>query len=433
MSPESYDFTLDYEACGTGPYMLDEWIQDDMIRIVLNDNYWRTNSARFVHPYAGSIANVTFKFNPGSNSRMLNLQEGSTDGCDLYPSNAYDIWNNVTTRGDGTLQSHNPDVKVWTGLPSYSILFLGFNMHPYLNVSNELRQSPFTNWDLRTAISYVFDYQALIDEYYSGMALQLQGPIPRGMFAHDNDLFMFNNNMTKAVEHWNSAMSNGLDDIWANNSYELFIYHVHDYSFPGLLVKQAIEDIIADPTSIDPSQPLTIDVGGIWDWRDYLFLIRNSQLPIFNMGWLPDYADPENIVKPIVSSDGTLARRIGLNDSLGEDGVAWDYATVDGWISAADQESDPATRISLYAQIQEAIVEHCAYLWCSQGVEFHVERHEMKGYVYNPMREPYFYHYYKSTVLPDGPPHIPTQVLLASMYLGICIVAIVILRRSSKG
>jgi hypothetical protein len=38
------------------------------------------------------------------------------------------------------------------------------------------------------------------------------------MFAHDDDLFMFEQNMTKAVEYWNQAMTNGLDTIWANNS-----------------------------------------------------------------------------------------------------------------------------------------------------------------------------------------------------------------------
>ena len=435
MSPESEDTTLDFEACGTGPYMLDEWILDDRIGIDLNDNYWRTNSARLVHPYAGSITNVTIKVNTDINGRMSNLQAGTTDGCYWSYSNAYDIWNNVTTRDDGTLQSLNPDMKVWTGLPSYSILFMGFNMNPYLNYSNELRQSPFTNWDLRTAISYAFDYQAMIDEYYNGMALQLQGPIPRGMFAHDDDLFMFSRNMTKAVEHWNSAMSNGLDDVWVNNSYEFNLcYHEGSSNRPRtlLLIKQAIENIIADPDSSDPSSPLTINVIGL-EWASYLYQVLYKQLPVFFLGWIPDYADPDNCVSPIVHSNGTFSRRVGLKDSLGEDGVVWDHETVNGWIEDAAGELNPETRISLYSQIQEAIVEHCAYFWFCQGVEFHVERHEMKGYVYNPMRKPYFYHYYKSTVLPDGPPLMPTQVLMASIYLGICIVAVVILRRSSKG
>ena len=196
---------------------------------------------------------------------------------------------------------------------------------------------------------------------------------------------------------------------------------------------QAVENIIADPASIDPSSPLSINFEYLDDWREYVSLMRNSQLPIFTIGWLPEYADPHNYIETFVRSTGALAGRVSLAGSIGNSGVVWDHETVDGWIDAAAAELDPATRISLYAQIQEAIVEHCAYLWCYQDVEFHVERHELKGYVYNPMREPYFYHYYKTTRTLHGPPIIPVQVLLVSIYLGFCIVAIVVLRRSSKG
>jgi hypothetical protein len=64
----------------------------------------------------------------------------------------------VSTRNpNGLGQSINPDIKVWTGLPNYNVMFLGFNMNPYLNVSNNLVQSPFTNWEVRAAISYAFD------------------------------------------------------------------------------------------------------------------------------------------------------------------------------------------------------------------------------------------------------------------------------------
>jgi peptide/nickel transport system substrate-binding protein len=66
-------------ACGTGPYMLDEWIQDDRVVIVLYDDYWRTEDARITHPYAGTITQVTWKLNEDINSRMLNLQAGTTD------------------------------------------------------------------------------------------------------------------------------------------------------------------------------------------------------------------------------------------------------------------------------------------------------------------------------------------------------------------
>ncbi|MHA1948435.1 MAG: ABC transporter substrate-binding protein [Candidatus Thorarchaeota archaeon] len=398
MSPVSGDTTLNEEAMGTGPYELVTWVQDDRIELTLFDDYWRAADALTTHPYRGTITDVTIKLNTDVNSRILNIQAGTTDAAYWPATNAYDIWNNGTTRGDGTLQSLNPDIKVWTGSPTFSVMFLGFNMNPYLNVSNEIRESPFTNFDLREAVSFAFDYDALIDNVLNGLGLQLQGPIPQGMFAHDDNLFMYEQDMAAAVASWNLAMAAGLDDIWANNSYELNIYYNEgntNREAAGLLVKQAIENIIADPASTDPTSPLTIDVFGL-EWASYLFQVRNKQLPIFWLGWAPDYADPDNYAAPFVKSTGTFPSRVGLTGSIGDGGVVWDHATVDGWIDAAAVETDSATRISLYADIQEAIVEQCAFLWGYQATEFHVEHVSMNGYVFNPMHSAYFYHYYKT-------------------------------------
>lgn len=398
MNPNGTDLTLNEEACGTGPYELVTWIQDDRIELELNDDYWRATEAKVTHPYAGTITDVTIKLNTDVNSRMLNLQAGTTDAGYWPATNAFDIWNNATTIGDGSLQSINPDIKVWTGNPTFDVMFLGFNMNSYLNVTNDIRESPFTDWEVRAAISYAFDYDALIDNILNGLGLQLQGPIPQGMFAHDDDLFMYELDMAEAVTHWNLAMDNGLDDVWANNSYELNIYYNEgntNREAAGLLVKQAIENIIADPASTDPSSTLTIDVQSL-EWASYLFQVRNKQLPIFWLGWAPDYADPDNYAAPFVKSTGTFPSRVGLEGSFGESGVVWDHATVDGWIDDAAVETDDATRITLYGQVQEAIVDHCAFLWGYQGTSFHVEGAWMNGYVFNPMHDPYFYHYYKT-------------------------------------
>jgi peptide/nickel transport system substrate-binding protein len=218
------------------------------------------------------------------------------------------------------------------------------------------------------------------------------------MFAHDDALVMPELDLAEAVTHWNLAMDSGLDDILDNNSYTLNIYFNSGNDAREaacLLIKQAIENIIADPASTDPSEELTIVVNSL-EWASYLFQVRNKQLPFFFLGWAPDYADPDNYAAPFVKSTGTFPSRVGLVGSTDENGDPWDHATVDDWINDAAQETDPATRIELYGYIQEAIVAHMAYLWGYQGVEFHVEGAWMNGYVFNPMHEEYFFHYYKT-------------------------------------
>ncbi|MFW9974784.1 MAG: ABC transporter substrate-binding protein, partial [Candidatus Thorarchaeota archaeon] len=284
MSPESTDLTLDTEACGTGPYVLVDWIMDDRIELTTNPNYWRVDTAKINHPNAGAITDITIKNTPDMNTRILHLQAGTTDACYWPTTHANLIWNNVITIGDGTLQSINPEIKVWAGSPTYEIMFLGFNMNPYLNISNNIFENPFTDWELRMAISYAFDYGNLISNIKNGFGWPLKGPVPQGMFAHYSGSFMFEQNMNEAVTHWNLAMANGLNDVFANNSYNLFIYYNEgntNRETAGLLVKDAIENIIADPTSTDPSAPLIIDVIAI-EWVNYLYMRnRDNQLSIF--------------------------------------------------------------------------------------------------------------------------------------------------------
>jgi peptide/nickel transport system substrate-binding protein len=203
-------------------------------------------------------------------------------------------------------------------------------------------------------------------------------------------------------------MEDGLDDVWANNSYKLDIYYNEGNAVreaAALLLKDGIEAILDDPSATPtsasgisgvPDGGLGIDVVAL-EWASYLFQVRNKQLPIFWLGWAPDYADPDNYASPFVRSTGTFPNRVGLDGSLGEDGEPWDSETVDGWIIDAAKETDSATREALYKDMADAIVEHCAFIWCYQATTFHVERVEMNGYVFNPMHDPYFYHYYKTS------------------------------------
>ncbi|OLS31095.1 MAG: putative D,D-dipeptide-binding periplasmic protein DdpA precursor [Candidatus Thorarchaeota archaeon AB_25] len=400
MSPVSTDFTLDAEMCGTGPYIFDEWIDNDRLTIVLNENYWREADAKTTHPFAGTITQITWKKDIDINSRMLNLQAGVSDYCDWMATNAYDIYNNVTTRGDGTLQSLNPEVKVWTGMPNYNVMFLGFNMNDYLNYSNTIVENPFQDWELRTAMSYAFDYDALIDNVMNGIATPLAGCIPAGLMGHNDALLPYEQDLTEAVIHWNLAMDAGLNDIWTNNSFQVNIYYNEGNDAreaSSLLLKQALEEIIADPASEDPSTALTIDVYGL-EWASYLYQVRNRQLPIFFLGWMPDYAHPDNYAAPFVKSTGTYPYRMGLEGSTGEGGVVWDHVKVDGWISDGAQETDIAAAEAIYADILDEIYNHNAFIWGYQGVEFHVEGAWMEGYVFNPMKDEYYYHYYKVVI-----------------------------------
>ncbi|MFW9888465.1 MAG: ABC transporter substrate-binding protein, partial [Candidatus Thorarchaeota archaeon] len=381
-------------TCGTGPYMVTTWIPDDRIELARNTNYWRESIAVTQFPDAGSIDTITILTNEDSNSRMLNIKSGLSDGCSWPISYASDVFNGATGEsGDGTLKSSNPDLKVWAGEPTFSNLAPAFSMHPLIRQSGSLVQNPFTLMDMREAVAYSFDYNALIDAVYSGLAIRGEGPMPVGMWGHHDNLPLRDYNLSEAVTSWNLAMVNGLDAILADSGYDLEIYYPAGYMMyeaASLLIKDGLEAILADGGATQPSSPLTIDLVAL-EYASYAAMRSARELPIYITGWIPDYADPDNYIYGFVYSRGVFPNLIGLGESTG-----WDNITVDGWISSARAEANPSTRLTLYENIQEAIVAHCAYIWAAQPVNFHVERTEMHGYVFHPMRNVYFFHYYKT-------------------------------------
>lgn len=450
MAPGGEDYYMDTHACGTGPYKVVEYVNYPdtgymSIKLTLNQDYWRATDTTFLprFPQSGKIVNVTLVRSEslimGSDlpdSIVARISEGTSDGAyNTYDLGTSALWNgqpppetdrNWDWSNDGNMQSNDPTVKIWEGYPEYDVAFLGFNLHPYLNFSGEATLSPWTNKNLRYAISYAFDYQLAIENMTYGRGLQAQGPIPRGMFGHDDNLFMFEHDLDRAVEYWNLAMAEGIDDVWRNNSFSLDLYYNEGSTNRVILcnlIKDGLESILAHPSSMktswggdaDHSQGTLDTTVKAVDWTTYLNAVVNETLPIYFLGWYPSYSDPHDFVSAFVDTTvSTYPKRVGLDQD-----PTWNAAEVDAWVLQASSELDPTTRRELYYDIQEAIVDHAAYIWCYQTTSFHVEGSKMHGYAFHPMRGPYFYHYYKDYTMSNGDLDLIVHIALYSVILSL--------------
>jgi len=386
---------VDTHTCGTGPYMVTAWVPDDHISLRLNPNYWAKSTVQATHPYAGNITSITVKTNEDVNSRILNLKAGTTDRG-LWPADYIDqIWNKVNgSSGDGTAKSSIANLKLWCQEPTFNVFFLGFNMNPTLNRSGTVVKSPFTDINVRKSLSYAFDYNAFITTVLNGFGEQANGPIPRTMFGHNDSQPVWAYDHAKAVQYWNLAMASGLNDVFMNMSFHMEIYYNSGNTVREkacLLLKDGITAILNDPLATKPNATLTIDVVSL-EWASYLYQLQHKQLPIFFLGWAPDYADPDDYVGPFVASGGTFPKRIGLGVSSG-----WNSTLVDGWIADAAQSLNSTERNILYGKIQTAIYNQVAYIWVDQGQNIEAESKYVDGWWYNPMLVggPYYYLMYK--------------------------------------
>ncbi|UCH03728.1 MAG: hypothetical protein JSW05_09025, partial [Candidatus Thorarchaeota archaeon] len=411
---------VDTHACGTGPYEVSQWIYDDHITLVRNTNYWRAAEALETNPRSGSIDQITIRTNSDDLSRKVDLLSGMSDGCYWPRDDVGQIWDSESQA------SRYADIRVSVDDLQFATVALGFNMRDSIDDNGVLKANPFSDVNLRIACSYSFDYLGLIQSVYGNLAVQAQGPIPRGMFGHDDGLQMYSTDLDLAIEAWNLAMAGGLDSALAAHNYELKLYYatgmlwdlvddyrryLQDYQEKNRremmeCFRDGILRILEDPRADQPSEPLSISVLPM-DWDDYRILHIEGKLLVSISGWAMDYADPDNFVWPFVYSTALYPDRLGLDGSEG-----WPTELVDEWIRQAYSSQDRTERLDLYTQIQQAIVDHVAYVWVHQPAVLHVERSNLKGYVFNPTRngDPYFYNYWKEHAEPPMP--IPNDTII---------------------
>ena len=111
------------------------------------------------------------------------------------------------------------------------------------------------------------------------------------------------------------------------------------------------------------------------DWPTYLKKLRAKELPIFFIGWLPDYPDPDNFIATYCHSKmGVYAKRIGYEDPY-----------IDGLVEDAATETNETRRLELYHEIQMEMYEQAFYIFAYQPTEFRVMRTWVQGYIVNPM------------------------------------------------
>jgi len=368
-------------TCGTGPYMLTNWVPDQYIELDLYTNYWRTSTSTG----AGSLEKVFIRTNEDVNGRSLNLRTGTVDGVYWPTTNALDIWD------PDTETSLDANIVVSTGGASYTVMFFGFNMGTFNTTAGEVIRSPYANIDFRQCSSYAFDYDAFMEAAVNGFGIQAKGPIPYGMFGYNATSYTAAYNISAAVEFWNAAMT---DPLFVQ-TLEDMDYTITIYYNSGNTVREQGSLLLADGLGlvVDDAAANTTGLGTMTfttqalEWSNYLDHIRNRQMPIFFVGWAPDYADPDNYVYPFCYELGTYAQRIGLNDTVINDNYL-----------LAKAETNLTRRMEYYNIINDRAAELAPYLWVYQATEFRTWRAWLHGdgLVYNPMHSYYFYHMYKT-------------------------------------
>jgi peptide/nickel transport system substrate-binding protein len=209
---------------------------------------------------------------------------------------------------------------------------------------------------------YAFDYKTFTDTVVNGFGIRARSGIPKGLLGYDERIPLVEYDPVKAKEYFLKAKAAG-----AYKDGDIVTMYYNTGNEPRrrgcLLFKDAIEKL---------GVGLTINVQEL-DWPTFLAKIRTKELPIFFVGWAPDYADPDDYAIPFYDGrKGTFAIRVGYNND-----------TINKLIDQASTELDPKKRAELYLEIQREVNEEAVYIWTVQPMYTFVMRDWVKGFQFN--------------------------------------------------
>jgi len=153
---------------GTGPFYMDELQPEQHAVLLKNNEYWRGWKGK-------SIDKIIWRKVKESSTRRLLLEKG-----DIHISNRLAI-------DDLVALEKKPNIKVAEG-PSFAT--------EYLRMNN--KKKPFDDVRVRKAMAYAFDYKGVIKQIMGGRASTLSGPMPSGLFGHNDTLKGYTFDLKKA-------------------------------------------------------------------------------------------------------------------------------------------------------------------------------------------------------------------------------------------
>jgi peptide/nickel transport system substrate-binding protein len=199
------------------------------------------------------------------------------------------------------------------------------------SIKMNTQHGPCADINLRKAISYATNYQAVLDA--AGYADLMTGPLPNGILGFDANLVAYRTDLAKAKEYMaKSAKPEG--------GFSLKMFHVS-----GLEQQRRWALIM-----LDSLKQLNIDLEIVpMNWPDMVSACKSPETfpDLFPVYQTANYGDPDNIAYAAYHSSRNGAWQ----------NAVYKNPEVDALIEAGRKEIDPAKRITIYGDFQQKVVE----------------------------------------------------------------------------
>jgi len=317
---------VDNDPIGTGPYVLQDYKVDSVIRYLANPNYWQ-----------GEVPtkHLIFSITPNVQTRLAKLEKNE---CQIIPAPSPVQFDEIKANKDLTLHS----------IDALNVGYLAFNT----------TKKPFNDVLVRQALNYAVDKKAIVNAVFMGSGTVAKSPIPPGMLGYDKNLPDYEYNPQKARQLLKQA---GLEKGFETNIWSMPVQRPYNPNS-----RRIAEMIQSDWANVGVKAKIIS-----FEWGEYLAGMRRAEHASALFGWMSDNGDPDNFANTL----------LGCNSIASGANVArWCDKQYNSLVVKANSVSDPAERAKLYTQAQEIFYQQAPWIALANGKTFYATRSNVVGY-----------------------------------------------------
>ncbi len=386
-NPEAQQSPLFEKMMGTGPYMLSKWDHGNSITLTANPNYWQTQPLWPNGPAgAPKVKNVIIRYVPEWGTRFAMMSTGDADFIYVPQNFEAQIDPLVKEQCDAlsaNCKTINPNgfLRMSKDLPTLSQGDIFMNQqvnttggNTYIGSGkldgNGIPPNFFANIHIRKAFVACFDFDTFIKQALAGEAVQPNGPVNPGELGYDSNGVKQQYSLDTCKSEFDAAAKEpGFENLTKNG-----FYLVGTYNAGNAVRQSALQILAAGLKSANPKfnlaplgQPFAVELTDQ----------AASRIPLFAIGWLEDYHDPNDWVGPYLASGGTYGGTQHFEASL--------QKQLDTLVGQALAETNTEKRATLYAQLNKLAVDNALDIFAYTPTQRHYEQLWMNGWYYNPI------------------------------------------------
>ncbi len=330
------------EPNGTGPFMLADYEPGVLMRLERFDGY-----------HLGPAILEAVEFNLAGGDRLL-----------MYENDELHFGNvgvaGLEMFGDPTNPLHN---QLHQAPPGFDTTYIGMNVN----------EPPFDDPNIRLALNYAIDRERLIAMLLEDTVAPARGILPPGFPGYNADLDSYEFNPEKARQ------------LLAESKYgsDTANYPAITMTMPGSFGSPVDPMMQAILLLWEEQLGITMDILQT-EWATYLQDLRQGRFQIFGgLGWIADYADPENFLDVLFHSSSSNNHTYYYNPEL------------DALLEQARVEQDQAARFAMYREAEQIILDDAPWVpLYHSGGNYYLIKPYVKGLEFTALLIPYLRHVY---------------------------------------